>query len=178
MVQPQAGHHVLEVGCGTGTNLKLYQQAGCRIAGIDLSPSMIEVARSKLDREADLRIGNAAEMPFPDATFDLSFAMLTLHEMPAEIRNTVIEEMIRIVKPDGSLLLMDFHPGPIAFPKGWVSKAIILCFEIAGGREHFRNYRNFIANKGLPPLLKRTTLSIEKEKIINGGNMALFLARL
>ena len=173
---PQTGLRVLEVGCGTGSNLKRYQQAGCHISGIDLSPSMLAVARRKLGEKADLRLGSAAEMPFPEASFDLSVAMLTLHEMPAEIRSAVILEMVRVIKPEGSLLLVDFHPGPIVFPKGWIYKSIMLCFEISAGREHFRNYRNFIANKGLPPLLKKSNLRIEKEKIISGGNMALFLA--
>ncbi len=174
---PEAGNHVLEVGCGTGTNLKLYQQAGCHVYGIDLSPSMIEVSRNKLGGQADLRLGSAAEMPFPNDFFDLSIAMLTLHEMPAIIRIAVIDEMIRVIKPEGSLLIVDFHPGPIIFPKGWIYKSIILFFEISGGREHFRNYRNFIAGKGLPSLLSNTNLSIVKEKIVAGGNMALFLVR-
>ncbi len=174
---PQTGNHILEIGCGTGANLERYQQAGCHVYGIDLSPSMIEVSRNKLGGQADLRLGSAAEMPFPNDFFDLSIAMLTLHEMSAKIRKAVIDEMIRVIKPEGSLLLVDFHPGPIIFPKGWISKSIILFFEISAGREHFRNYRDFIAGKGLPSLLSNTNLSIVKEKIVAGGNMALFLAR-
>ena len=41
VARPKEGMKVLEVGCGTGTNLELFADAGCEIAGIDLSPSMM-----------------------------------------------------------------------------------------------------------------------------------------
>ena len=78
------------------------------------------------------------------------------------------------MKPDGRLLIVDFHPGPIRFPKGWLYKINILFFERIAGREHFKNYRNFLANKGLPPLIEENNLYVEKEKIVGGGNLALF----
>jgi ubiquinone/menaquinone biosynthesis C-methylase UbiE len=104
--------------------------------------------------------------------------MLTLHEMPISIRPAVMSEMIRVLKQDGRILLIDFHPGPIRFPKGWFYKAVILCFEIAAGREHFRNYRDFLASKGLSRLISSHGLSVEKKKIVSGGNIGLFLVKL
>jgi ubiquinone/menaquinone biosynthesis C-methylase UbiE len=44
MYKPKEGMHVLDVGCGTGTNLILYHEAGCKAFGIDLSPAMVEIA--------------------------------------------------------------------------------------------------------------------------------------
>ena len=41
MYKPKGGMHVLDVGCGTGTNLMLYHEAGCKAFGIDLSPGMV-----------------------------------------------------------------------------------------------------------------------------------------
>jgi ubiquinone/menaquinone biosynthesis C-methylase UbiE len=175
-LQPQKDMAVLEIGCGTGTNLKLCKDAGCKVSGIDLSPAMIEQARSKLGAQADLRLGDASDMPFTDNSFDIVLAMLTLHEMPGTIRQQVLKEMQRVLKPEGRLLCIDFHPGPLQFPKGWFWKVTILFFEISAGREHFRNYRHFIAHKGLQPLLEKQNLTIEKEKIIGGGNIALYTA--
>jgi hypothetical protein len=74
-------------------------------------------------------------------------------------------------------LLIDYHPGPIQPFKGWINKSVITLAEIAAGREHFKNYRNFMANKGLPALISTHGLSVEKEKIVSGGNIALFLLR-
>ncbi len=172
---PKKGMRVLEVGCGTGLNLKLYQEAGCEIYGIDLSPSMVKAANKKLGGRADIRVGDASKMPYQDNSFDLVVGMFTLHEMPGSIRLPVIKEMARVIKTDGHLLLVDFRPGPILFPKGWLYKAAIFFIEMSAGREHFRNYRGFIANKGLPPLIETNNLHIEREKIVGYGNLALFL---
>jgi len=177
MLKPKQGLNILEVGCGTGTNLHLFQQGGCKVSGIDLSPAMLQQAHVKLGKDTDLRLADASKMPWADASFDVVLAMLTLHEMPGNIRWPVLQEMMRVVKPGGRLQIVDFHPGPLLFPKGWLWKTTILFFEIAAGREHFRNYRHFIAHKGLPPLLKSDQLLIEKEKIIGGGNIALYLVQ-
>ena len=175
MQPPQKDMRLLEVGCGTGSNLKLYQQDGCRVSGIDLSPAMAEQAHAKLGPSADIRLGDASQMPFDTDAFDVALAMLTLHEMPGHIRETVLHEMKRVARPGGRLVLIDFHPGPLQPVKGWYYKAVIHFFEMIAGREHFRNYRHFIHHKGLKPLITGTGLSIEKEKILGGGNMAIYL---
>ena len=59
MYPPQAGMAVLDVGCGTGSTLALYAQAGCSVFGIDRSPAMLEVARGKLGAGASLLLGDA-----------------------------------------------------------------------------------------------------------------------
>jgi len=173
----KAGMKVLDVGCGTGTNLVLYHRAGCLVHGIDLSPSMLEVARDRLGKHADLRVGDASEMPYRDNSFDLVTSMLTLHEMPYMIRPQVMKEMIRVMSREGRILLTDYHPGPIRFPKGWMLKAIILFLERVAGGEHFKNYRDFLKKKGLPGLIDASKLVLEKKEIASGGNIALYFMR-
>ena len=174
---PREGMKVLEVGCGTGTNLSLYENAGCDVFGIDLSPAMLEVARRKLGERADLRLADAAEMPYADDSFDLVTAFLTLHEMPTATRTAVMAEMVRVVNRDGRLLLIDYRSGPIRFPKGWLFKGLIVSMEVAAGREHFRNYRDFLAREGLPGLISSHGLSVETEKVVSAGNMLAYVAR-
>ena len=177
MYTPKEGIHVLDVGCGTGTNLMLYNEAGCNVFGIDLSPTMVEIAQKKLENRADIRLGDASKMPYSDDSFDLVTAFFILHEMPSQIRPAVISEMTRVVKHGGRILLIDYHLGPIRFPKGWVFKAIILFFEIMAGREHFMNYRDFLARNCLQNLIFTKNLRILNEKIVGGGNIALFLLK-
>jgi len=174
--QPSQGMKVLEVGCGTGANLALFADKGCKITGVDLSPSMIDVARRKLGESADLRIGDAADMPFSDCSFDLVVSFLTLHEMPAPVRLPVAAEMARVVRRNGRLLMVDFHPGPYRFPKGWIYRGIIVPIEIAAGREHFRNHRDFLQRNGLPALIDGNGLTVEKEKFVAGGNIQILIA--
>jgi demethylmenaquinone methyltransferase/2-methoxy-6-polyprenyl-1,4-benzoquinol methylase len=98
-----------------------------------------------------------------------------LHEMPQKTRADVIVEALRTCRDDGHILLIDFHPGPVQPLKGWINKGIILIAETAAGREHFKNYRDFIARDGLAGLISTHGLRIVQEKIVAGGNVALYL---
>ncbi len=175
MYKPKKGMHVLDVGCGTGTNLMLYHEAGCKAFGIDLSSAMVETAQEKLENSAEIRLGDASKMPYSDNSFDLVTGFFILHEMPNQIRPVVIREMERVLKQYGRILLIDYYRGPIRFPKGWMYKIIILFFEIMAGREHFMNYRDFLSRNCLQGLIFKKNLRVSKERIVGGGNVALFL---
>ncbi len=175
MFRPQKGMAVLDVGCGTGTQLELYRRYECSLFGIDTSSSMLEIARDRLGDGAELRLHDASKMPYENGAFDLVTCMLALHEMNHAMRAAVISEMKRVLKDTGRILLIDFHPGPILPFKGWLTKSIIFLSELAAGGEHFRNYRHFMAIKGLPTLIQETSLHIEKERVVGGGALALFL---
>lgn len=177
IAQPFAGMKVLEVGCGTGTSLGLFADAGCEISGIDLSSSMLDRAKKKLGDGADLQLGDASNMPFEDGAFDLVVGILTLHEMPFEMRRAVVSEMARVLSREGRVVLVDFHTGPYRFPKGWMSRAVIVPVEIAAGREHFRNHRDFLRRKGLPALIDENGLTVEREKMHGGGTILISVAR-
>jgi ubiquinone/menaquinone biosynthesis C-methylase UbiE len=171
------GMSVLDIGCGTGTYLDIYQKGGCTVVGIDSSPAMLEVARAKLTEDAELHFGEASHMPFPPESFDLVLAMFLLHETPAHIRPSVMKEAKRVTKKSGRFLAIDYHHGAARFPMGWLYKMVILVIEILAGRKHFRNYRNFIATGGLEPLIAKNGLSVERKKITGGGTVGLYLLR-
>jgi ubiquinone/menaquinone biosynthesis C-methylase UbiE len=175
MFPPKGGMTVLDVGSGTGIHLEKYQRAGCAVYGIDQSPSMLRVARNRLGEGANLYLGDAANMPYEDNKFDLITISMVLHEMPQAVRSAVIKELRRTLNVEGRILIIDFHTGPIQHLKGWLNKSIITFAEIAAGREHFKNYRDFIAHKRLSSLISTHHLSIDKEKIVSSGNIALFL---
>ena len=172
----EAGMKILEVGCGTGTNLELFADAGCEVSGVDLSPSMMDLARKKLGDRADLRLGDASEMPFADDSFDLVLSFLTLHEMPPSVRAPVMDEIVRVAGADGRALFVDYHPGSIGFPMGWFYKTVIYGIEFGAGWEHFQNHRDFLSKNGLPTLFGDHGLSVTKERILAGGNIQVALA--
>ena len=176
VARPKEGMKVLEIGCGTGTNLELFAESGCEVAGIDLSPSMMDLAKKKLGNRADLRHGDASEMPFADGSFDLVLSFLTLHEMPPAVRAPVVKEIVRVAGGDGKALFIDYHPGRNSFPKGWFYRAVILAIEFGAGWEHFQNHRDFLARQGLPNLIEPHNLTVTKEKILAGGNIHVVLA--
>jgi ubiquinone/menaquinone biosynthesis C-methylase UbiE len=174
MLPPRTGLSVLDVGCGTGSHLSLYQKAGCRTFGIDLSPAMLGVARQKISA---LIQGDAARMPFPDESFDLVTTTLAFHEIPAALRSPVLGEAGRVVKRDGRMLVTDYHPGPIRSPEGWFTKALITIIESLASADHSRNYHNFMAHGGLAPLIAENGLLVDAQKIVGGGTIGLYLLR-
>lgn len=169
------GVSVLDVGCGTGTHLDIYQKTGCRVFGIDSSPAMLDVAQMKLAGRAKLHLGDASRMPFPDESFDLVQAVLVLHEMPAPIRSLVVDEAKRVMKKNGRFLVIDYHPVSVQLPTGWPYKIVITLLEILAGWEHFRNYRDFIASGGLLPLIAQNGLQVDKRRVVGGGTLGLYL---
>ncbi|MGE5286273.1 MAG: class I SAM-dependent methyltransferase [Micromonosporaceae bacterium] len=175
MFPPHEGMEVLDVGCGTGIQLASYQHAGCRITGIDASPAMLEVARRRLGKEASLHLGDAARMPYPDRAFDLVLAATVLHEMPPTARTATLGEMKRVLRAGGRILLVDFEAGRVRPLRGWITRGIIAASEMAAGRSHHRNYRDFMAHGGLPPLLDAQGLSVDHRRIVSGGAIGLYL---
>ncbi len=176
MFGPTKGMDVLDVGCGTGTFLELLQRFDCHLYGLDSSPAMLEVAHKRLGDRAKLELGDATEMPYEDARFDLVIAMQCLHEMALEAHAAAVTEMRRVLRDTGAVLLIDFEPGRIQPLRGWISKAIILLSEVAAGREHFRNYRTFMANGGLATLAAQHNLNVDKRRVLAGGTFAIYLA--
>ena len=175
MFPPQAGMEVLDVGCGTGIQLASYQHSGCRVTGIDASPAMLQMARHRLGQGASLTVGDAAAMPYPDQAFDLVLAATVLHEMPPRTRAAALDEMKRVLRPGGSMLLIDFEAGPVRPVRGWITRGVIAASEVAAGRSHHRNYRDFMAHGGLPPLLEAHGISVSQRKIVSGGAIGLYL---
>jgi len=175
MLRPSKGMNILDIGCGTGTHLELYNRYGCNLYGIDFSPAMLEIARTRLADSAQLELGDATSIPYENNKFDLIISMLSLHEITQQTRSGVISEMKRVLKKDGHILLIDFHSGPYHPIQGWISKVIIFFSELAAGMEHFKNYRQFIKGKGLSALATLNGLKVEQQNIIAGGTFAIFL---
>jgi ubiquinone/menaquinone biosynthesis C-methylase UbiE len=172
---PRDGLKMLDVGCGTGEQLLLYRRPGCQLYGVDVSPSMLAVARRKLGPSVTLQPGDAAHMSFPDGTFDLVTCVLSLHEMAMEARPLVLRECRRVTRQGGSILLIDFHYGSAPFPRGWLMKMFIVANEMASGREHYARYRDFLDRRGLDGLVQEAGLTVAKRFVFDPGIAAICL---
>lgn len=106
LLPPVAGRAVLDVGCGTGTWALALAARGAAVTGLDLSPAMIRVAQAKARQRAapvTFLTGDAAQLPFPAASFDLVTALLVLEFAGAPA--AVLAEMVRVLRPGGSALV-------------------------------------------------------------------------
>ncbi|HKQ69838.1 MAG TPA: class I SAM-dependent methyltransferase, partial [Polyangiaceae bacterium] len=100
-----AGGDVLEVGCGTGLILERLARVAKRAQGIDLSQGMLEKARA---RGLDVRQGSVLELPYPDASFDVTCSFKVLaHVEPIE---HALAEMTRVTRPTGVVLAEFYNP--------------------------------------------------------------------
>jgi ubiquinone/menaquinone biosynthesis C-methylase UbiE len=112
-----AGEHVLDVCCGTGTlalSAKPRVGASGEVHGVDASPEMIARARAKSARRGlpmAFEIAAAQSLPFADATFDVVLCTLALHHLPEDARTAAVEEMRRVAKPGGRVLIVEFGKG-------------------------------------------------------------------
>ena len=71
LVSPIAGESLLDVGCGTGDYLRMFQKKNCVLTGIDSSDAALASARNKLGHRCELVQGNATDLPFSDNEFDV-----------------------------------------------------------------------------------------------------------
>lgn len=111
----RAGQHVLDVACGTGRGTvglaQAVGQAG-KVDALDLSEAMLAQAKAKLEKlglihQVELRQGNAQELPYPDETFDLVYNGYMFDLIPLDVFMPILEEMARVLKPDGKLVLVN-----------------------------------------------------------------------
>jgi ubiquinone/menaquinone biosynthesis C-methylase UbiE len=98
---------VLDVGCGSGTMLATMagENAALRLAGIDTDLETIRRAQQRLGARADLRAGDARELPWEDRRFDLVTCVNSFHRYRQPRR--VLAEVHRVLKPGGTLVIAD-----------------------------------------------------------------------
>lgn len=100
----------LDVGCGTGVLAARLAAAGYRMSGVDPSEGMLAVLRERFP-EVDAAPASGTDLPYDDASFDLVLCVAVLHHVadPEGVRRT-LEEMVRVSRPGGRVLVWDHNP--------------------------------------------------------------------
>jgi len=140
---------ILDVCCGTGDQLKLLGKHGFYGEGIDLSAAMLEVAGIG-EHKANCIQQDATQMHYEDDKFDLVMTAFALHEKDHSSARNIIEEMVRVTKEGGDILIVDYELSEKTSP---FSKWMIYFIEWIAGGEHYRNFKSYIKKGGLPELL-------------------------
>lgn len=114
----RSGERVLDVACGTGiVARRAAERVGSTgtVAGLDLNPGMLAVARAAAPPDASIEWhrASAEAMPLPDASFDIVFCQLGLQFVPN--KSAALREMWRVLSPGGRLVLIVVGPIPPAF---------------------------------------------------------------
>jgi ubiquinone/menaquinone biosynthesis C-methylase UbiE len=103
---------ILEIGCGTGRWLRQFIQWGANpenLAGIDLLPDRIGQARRLCPSGVDLRCRDASQLSFNNDSFDIVFQSMAFTAIfDAEMKASIANEMMRVVRQQGFILWYDF----------------------------------------------------------------------
>ena len=118
------GSRILDVGTGTGKQAFAFAKKGYDVTGIDLSEAMLKVAKKKNNYEnVKFTVADASNLPFKDSCFDVSGVSFALHDMLLPIREKALNEMVRVTKPGGMIVIVDY-----ALPENKIGRFLIYHF--------------------------------------------------
>ena len=172
--EPASGR-ILDICCGTGRQLKLLEGRGASLAGVDLSPDMLAVARRNTLPQTALVLADGSRLPFGDKAFETVVITLALHEKTADCRDELLAEARRVVVPGGTFLVADYQSGPGA--RSWMGLRAVSLVERVAGLQHYLNFRDFLARGALAALLTRHGLGPQLQGRFLLGSAGLYLAR-
>lgn len=135
LVVPLAQGRVLEVGIGTGLNMRYYDKTRVtRITGLDPALQLHPLARERIAQsglDVDLVGLSAEQIPLPDASFDTVLITYTLCTIPDPL--AALKEMRRVLAPHGRLLFCEHGLAPDASVQRWQDRLQPLWGPLAGG---------------------------------------------
>lgn len=161
---------ILDLCCGTGSQFKLLLKHGFKnLYCLDISDSMLEIAK-RSDSSIKIYNEDATKTSFDDASFDVVIISFAIHEKDRNTQQALINEAYRIIKKDGLMLVVDyvFDDKTTKF-----SRILISIIERIAGGEHYRNFKNYIQNKGLSSLIKKDKFKLIKYNRMSYGAVTI-----
>lgn len=104
---------------------------GARLDVVDIAPIQLTNLREKMGAGPSLHLHHqdAARLRFQDASFDQAVLFFLLNELPAEVRKQALGEALRVIRPGGKLVVVDYHrPGPL-HPHRYLMPPIFMTLE-------------------------------------------------
>ena len=124
----------LQIACVYGdltTRLATRVAHGARLDVVDVLPIQLDNLARKLPRQAPVELfhGDSAALPFESASYDRALLFFLLHEQPEKVRRATIAEALRVVKPGGRLVIVDYHRPDRLNPLYWPMVGVLRTLE-------------------------------------------------
>lgn len=123
-----AGKRVLEVGFGPGYDALKFMRAKAEYSGIDITPANVERTKQHLGHfgfSPDVNEGDAENLPFEDARFDVVYSNGVLHHVPDMAK--AFREIRRVLRPNGEFIVILYHKRSVFYG------GLVLLHFLAGG---------------------------------------------
>ena len=106
-------------------------KTGSRLEIVDVAPIQLDNVEKKLTGKKNIGLHNldSTSMTFPDASFDQTVVFFLLHEQPEYARRKTVEEAIRVTRPGGKVIFVDYHGPKRKNPMRYVMKPILAWLE-------------------------------------------------
>jgi SAM-dependent methyltransferase len=94
---------VLEIGPGYGVTTRWLLERGGRLTAVEIDPELAADLSDEFGEQVDVRIGDGAELPFPDTAFDAVVCFTMLHHVPSpQQQDRLFAEAARVLRPGGT----------------------------------------------------------------------------
>ncbi|NMF59265.1 class I SAM-dependent methyltransferase [Pseudanabaena yagii] len=164
-VNPEA--KVLDLCCGAGQATQELVKHFKDVTGLDASPIAIKRAKQNVP-QAQYVEAFAENMPFSDRSFDLVITSTALHEMESEQLQEIIQEVQRVLTPEGQFIIIDFHRP--TNPLYWLPIATFLwLFETETAWQ--------LLKTDLHQMLNTSGLTVESRQLYAGGSLQVLRSR-
>lgn len=150
---------ILDLCSGTGDQLLTLELNGYRnLHGLDLDPGMVAYARRN-SRIIQYYEGDASATNFPNRSFDIVTISLALHDKDQALREAILLEADRLLKPDGYILTADF-----AFDKNstFMGRLMISTVEFLARGDHYKNFRDYTRRGGMLKILPMNIFEVKE----------------
>jgi demethylmenaquinone methyltransferase/2-methoxy-6-polyprenyl-1,4-benzoquinol methylase len=191
LTNPRAGTSMLDVCCGTGDIARALAARGARVTALDFSQPMLDVARRRTQQSASGASGfwlaaidyiraDAMSLPFQAASFDavtVGYGLRNLSDWRAGLA-----EMVRVVKPGGRVVVLDFGKPPNAVLRSLYFAYLrlfvpalgkIVCGDSAAYAYILKSLSCFPAQEGIRAEMTALGLKNVRVELFLGGVMAI-----
>ena len=163
----------LDIGCGTGHQLRLVEPKGRPAVGLDLGLPVLRFAAARAPSPYFVN-GDALHLPFRDRCFDSVIISFALHDKDPADRPLMLREAVRVLSPTGKMILVDFEP---AWNRGSLWGGLFTrMIERLAPSDHYRNGREFIRAGGLRRLLAANGLRECSRYDVEAGSFGVVVA--
>jgi len=184
------GDSVLDYGCGNGRLLEILKDKKIDYTGADVSQELVDLAKIRYPGRDFQKISVQDSLPFNDNFFNKSISIAVFHHFPHEHAQKMAEELYRVTKPDGIIIITFWNLWQRRFLKNIIAPAVIwkkiwqagkykdldfkdgyIPFKINDQKEYFERYHRAYALCEIEKIFRKAGFKKRRLETISGKNI-------